>query len=73
MFDFTRPFSERAEFRSCYTDVEKLRERSSSNEGVWDTVGGYFGTVGGYLNNAMQKIDEEIENNDRNTHPRQDT
>ena len=73
VFDFTRPFSEKPEFRTCYTDVEKLQEQVSLNESVWDTVGGYFGTVGGYLNNAMQQIGEEIDNNDRSTHPKHDT
>ena len=73
VWDFTRPFSEKPEFRTCYTDVEKLREQVSLNEGIWDTVGGYFGTVGGYLNNAMQQIDKEIENNDRNTHTKQNS
>jgi ABC-type dipeptide/oligopeptide/nickel transport system permease component len=54
-WDFSRPFSEKVNFHSYYTDIEKLREQVGLNEGVWDSVGKY-------LSNAMSVLDKEIEN-----------
>ena len=68
VWDFTRPFSEKAEFRTCSHDTTQMREELGLNESVWESVGGYFGTVGGYLNKAMETIDEEIKQNDGNRH-----
>ena len=68
-WDFTRPFSERCEFRpqeEMRVDHEQLQKRLRLNENVWDSIGGYFGAVGGYMNNAIAAIDEEIKQNDGN-------
>ena len=55
VWDFSRPFSEKVDFRSCHTDIDKLREQVGLNEGVWDSVGKY-------LSNAMSTLDKELEN-----------
>jgi hypothetical protein len=70
-----RPFGEKPSFHPNGEpfDYKKLREELGYNENVWNRVGGYFDTVGGHLRNAMKTIDEEIANNDRNPHTRQDT
>jgi len=53
-WDFSRPFSEKVDFRTHYTDIEKLRDQVGLNEGVWDSVGKY-------LSNVMSTLDKEIE------------
>ena len=58
MITFTRPFSERPEFRAqeeMRVDYEQLREELGLNEGVWDSVGKY-------LSNAISTLDKELEN-----------
>ena len=60
VWDFSRPFSEKVDFHSCHTDIEKLREELGLNESVWESVGKY-------LPNAMSTIDKELENHVPNT------
>ena len=63
VWDFSRPFSERPEFRAqeaMRVDYEQLREEFGLNESVW-------GTVGKYLSNAMTTLDKELENHVHHT------
>ena len=66
-----RPFGEKPSFHiggeEERFDVKQMREELGLNKNVWERIGRHFDRVGGYLHNAMGKLDEEIEKNDRKT------
>ena len=58
VWDFSRPFSERAELRTreeMDAEYAQLREKLGLNESVWDSVGGYI----------RKAMIEDIENYER--------
>jgi len=65
-WDFTRPFSEKAVFRTreeMDAECVQLWEKLGLNESVWDSVGGH-------LYKAMETMEKEIERNDRSAQAR---